>query len=222
MHDEVKVCGTPEGYDAKIILNELNHQQNSVVHVARDDKRMRAMADALNFFHPDLEVFEFPSWDCLPYDRVSPNMEISSNRMAILSKFADNAAKNFVVLTTLNAVLQKVPCRSVLRDYGFKAQVGENINEKLLREFLVRMGFTKSSSVREAGEYAIRGGIIDIFPPGYSNPVRLDLFGNVLDGARLFDSETQLTIKKLYEIKLRQNKFSWLSPQNKHLSLIHI
>ena len=57
MHDEVKVCGTPEGYDAKIILNELNHQQNSVVHVARDDKRMRAMADALNFFHPDLEVF---------------------------------------------------------------------------------------------------------------------------------------------------------------------
>ena len=60
MHDEIKICGTPEGYDAKIILNELNHQQNSVVHVARDDKRMRAMADALNFFHPDLEVFEFP------------------------------------------------------------------------------------------------------------------------------------------------------------------
>ena len=76
MHNEVKVCGTPEGYDAEIILNELIHQQNSVVHVARDDKRMRAMADALNFFHPDLEVFEFPSWDCLPYDRVSPNMEI--------------------------------------------------------------------------------------------------------------------------------------------------
>ena len=202
MHNEVKVCGTPEGYDAKIILNELIDRQNSVVHVARDDKRMRAMADALNFFHPDLEVFEFPSWDCLPYDRVSPNMEISSTRMAILSKFADNAAKNFVVLTTLNAVLQKVPCRSVLRDYAFKAQVGENIDEKLLREFLVRMGFTKSSTVREAGEYAIRGGIIDIFPPGYSNPVRLDLFGNVLDGARLFDSETQLTIEKLNEIEL--------------------
>ena len=71
-----------------------------------------------------------------------------------------------------------------------------------MREFLVRMGFTKSSTVREAGEYAIRGGIIDIFPPGYSNPVRLDLFGNVLDGARLFDSETQLTIEKLNEIEL--------------------
>ena len=63
------------------------------------------------------------------------------------------------------------------------------------------MGFTKSSTVREAGEYAIRGGIIDIFPPRYSNPVRLDLFGTILDGARLFDPETQLTIRKLHEIE---------------------
>ena len=122
--------------------------------------------------------------------------------MGILSKFANNIAKQYVVLTTLNAVLQKVPCSSVVKSYGFKAVVGRNINDSNLREFLVRMGFTKSSTVREAGEYAIRGGIIDIFPPRYSNPVRLDLFGTILDGARLFDPETQLTIKKLHEIEL--------------------
>ena len=202
MSTEILVSGTPEGYDAKIILNEIKHQGNSVIHIARDDKRMRAMGDALKFFQPDLAVFEFPSWDCLPYDRVSPNLEISSARMGILSKFADNIAKEYVVLTTLNAVLQKVPCSSVVKSYGFKAVVGRNINESNLREFLVRMGFTKSSTVREAGEYAIRGGIIDIFPPRYSNPVRLDLFGTILDGARLFDPETQLTIKKLHEIEL--------------------
>ena len=88
MLNEIKVCGTPEGYDAKIILDELNKKHNSVIHVARDDKRMRAMSDALEFFSPELEVFTFPSWDCLPYDRVSPNLEISSARMAVLSKFA--------------------------------------------------------------------------------------------------------------------------------------
>ena len=184
MSTEILVSGTPEGYDAKIILNEIKHQGNSVIHIARDDKRMRAMGDALKFFQPDLAVFEFPSWDCLPYDRVSPNLEISSARMGILSKFVNNIAKKYVVLTTLNAVLQKVPCSSVVKSYGFKAVVGQNINESNLREFLVRMGFTKSSTVREPGEYAIRGGIIDIFPPRYSNPVRLDLFGTILDGAR--------------------------------------
>ena len=119
MSTEILVSGTPEGYDAKIILNEIKHQGNSVIHIARDDKRMRAMGDALKFFKPDLSVFEFPSWDCLPYDRVSPNLEISSARMGILSKFADNIAKEYVVLTTLNAVLQKVPCSSVVKSYGF-------------------------------------------------------------------------------------------------------
>ena len=202
MLNEITVCGTPEGYDAKIILDELNKKHNSVIHVARDDKRMRAMSDAIEFFSPEIEVFTFPSWDCLPYDRVSPNLEISSARMAVLSKFAENTDRNFIVLTTLNAVLQKVPSKSDVQGYNFKAEVGRNINERRLREFLLRMGFTKSSTVREAGEYAIRGGIIDIFPPGYTNPVRLDLFGAILDGARLFDPETQLTIKKLNEIEL--------------------
>ena len=71
MLNEITVCGTPEGYDAKIILDELNKKHNSVIHVARDDKRMRAMSDAIEFFSPEIEVFTFPSWDCLPYDRVS-------------------------------------------------------------------------------------------------------------------------------------------------------
>ena len=152
MVNEIKVCGTPEGYDAKIILDELNKKHNSVIHVARDDKRMRAMSDALEFFSPELEVFTFPSWDCLPYDRVSPNLEISSARMAVLSKFAENTDQSFIILTTLNAVLQKVPSKSDVQGYNFKAEVGRNINERHLREFLLRMGFTKSSTVREAGE----------------------------------------------------------------------
>ena len=126
MSTEILVSGTPEGYDAKIILNEIKHQGNSVIHIARDDNACALWAMRLNFLNLTA-VFEFPSWDCLPYDRVSPNLEISSARMGILSKFADNIAKEYVVLTTLNAVLQKVPCSSVVKSYGFKAVVGRNI-----------------------------------------------------------------------------------------------
>ena len=117
--------------------------------------------------------------------------------MGILSIFADNTAKEYVVLTTLNAVLQKVPCSSVVKSYGFKAVVGRNINESNLREFLVRMGFTKSSTVREAGEYAIRGGIIDIFPPRRrrSHPNRIAMLKalNINDDNIAFNSSLKLS-----------------------------
>ena len=97
---------------------------------------------------------------------------------------------------------KRIPARAVLKGSSFSAQVGQQIDEKAQKEFLVRMGFTNSPTVVEPGDYAIRGGIIDIFPPGGLGPVRLDLFGDVLDGARRFDPITQRTVEKLSEIDL--------------------
>ncbi|MEP4636900.1 MAG: transcription-repair coupling factor, partial [Yoonia sp.] len=108
----------------------------------------------------------------------------------------------YVLLTSLNAAAQRVPPRSLLREAAFKATVGDRIDEKGLRAFLVRMGFTQAPTVMEAGDYAVRGGIIDIFPPGQSGPIRLDMFGDVLDGARRFDPASQRTTEKLKEIEL--------------------
>ena len=194
--------GAPEGFDAKLILKELAKSGGPVVHVARDDKRMEAMRAALAFFAPDMPVISFPGWDCLPYDRVSPNADIAAARMATLAALVHQMPGQFVLLTTLNAATQRVPARQVLRDAAFTAQVDHRIDEGALRNYLTRMGFTKSPTVMEPGDFAVRGGIIDIFPPGQAGPVRLDLFGDVLDGARRFDPATQRTTEKLDLIEL--------------------
>ncbi|WP_433989131.1 Transcription-repair-coupling factor (plasmid) [Pseudoseohaeicola sp. NH-UV-7] len=198
----ITLGGAPEGYDAKLILKELADAGAPVLHIARDDKRMVAMRAALAFFAPDMPVVTFPGWDCLPYDRVSPNADISATRMAALAGLVHGMPPQYVLLTTLNAASQYVPARTILREAAFKAQVGARIDEAALRAFLARMGFSQSPTVLEPGDYAVRGGIIDIYPPGDLGPVRLDLFGDVLDGARRFDPATQRTTEKLDMIEL--------------------
>ena len=198
----IKMGGAPEGFDAQLVLRELHAHGQPVVHIARDDKRMSAMAEALAFFAPDLPVIKFPAWDCLPYDRVSPNVDVAAARMATLAALVHNMPKGFVLLTTMNAATQRIPARHVLKEAAFRAEVGQRVDEAALRNFLVRMGFTQAPTVMEPGDYAIRGGIIDIFPPGHALPVRLDLFGDVLDGARRFEVATQRTTEKLELIEL--------------------
>lgn len=194
--------GAPEGFDARLILKEAASSDAPVVHVARDDKRMEATRAALAFFAPDMPVISFPGWDCLPYDRVSPNADIAAARMATLAALVHQMPGQFVLLTTLNAATQRVPARQVLKDAAFVAEVDRRIDEEALRGYLTRMGFTKSPTVMEPGDFAVRGGIIDIYPPGQSGPVRLDLFGDVLDGARRFDPATQRTTEKLSVVEL--------------------
>ncbi len=201
-NQHITVGGAPEGFDARLILKEVAKTGKPVLHIARDDKRMAALQAGLAFYQPDMPVITFPGWDCLPYDRVSPNAAISAARMATLAGLVHGMPGQYILLTTLNAATQRLPARAVLREAAFKAQVNYQIDEKALREFLVRMGFTQAPTVMEPGDYAVRGGIIDIFPPGDSGPVRLDLFGDVLDGARRFDPATQRTTEKLDMIEL--------------------
>ena len=196
-HEKIIMGGAPEGYDAQLLAREVARTGQSVVHVARDDKRAEAMAQALSFCAPDLSVLRFPAWDCLAYDRVSPNPEIASNRMATLAALAHGVPGRFILLTTLSAAQQRVPARDVVARASFRAEVGRRIDEASLRNWLVRMGFSQSPTVTEPGDFAIRGGIFDIYPPGETGPVRLDLFGDVLDGARRFDPATQRSLEKL-------------------------
>ena len=194
------MSGAPEGFDAIIVQKEA--LSGGVIHVARDAGRLRAMQASLAFFAPDLPVFIFPAWDCLPFDRVSPNADISATRLASLASFINTMPKNYVVLTTLSGAGQRVPARATLKDAVFHASVQSRVDEKALRAFLVRMGFVQTPTVMEAGDYAVRGGILDIFPPGETGPVRLDFFGDTLDGIRQFDSATQRTTKSLKSVEL--------------------
>ncbi len=199
----VVLSGAPEGFDAQLLLKELGRCGGPVLHVARDDKRMAAMQAALGFFAPHVTVITLPGWDCLPFDRVSPNADVSAARMSTLAGLATEAISGgFILLTTLNAAMQRVPARDVLASASFSARVDHQLDVDKLRGFLVRMGFSQSPTVMEPGDFAVRGGIIDIFPPGETGPVRLDLFGDVLDGARRFDPVTQRTTEKLTGIDL--------------------
>ncbi|ADO42217.1 transcription-repair coupling factor [Ketogulonicigenium vulgare] len=198
----ITVSGAPEGFDARLILQEIAKSGGPLVHVARDDRRLAAMQAALAFFDPAMPVFVFPAWDCLPYDRISPNPEISAARMATLAALTHGMPQRYVLLTTLNAATQKLPARALLRKSAFAVDVGTRVDEAALRAFLVRMGYSQASTVAEPGDFAWRGGIVDIFPPGRDLPVRLDFFGDVLDGARTFDPATQRTVEKLDRIEL--------------------
>ncbi len=200
--EHITVGGAPEGYDARLIARELEKGAASVCHIARDDKRMAEMRAALAFFAPDAVVLEFPGWDCLPYDRVSPNAEVSARRMATLAALAQGVPGPFILLTTLSAAMQRVPARELLKEAAFSARVDQRIDERALRQFLANMGFVQAHTVTEPGDFAIRGGIIDIYPPGQAGPVRLDLFGDVLDGARRFDPVSQRTTEKLTYVDL--------------------
>ena len=197
----ITLGGAPEGFDAALLVRELDRRDAPVLHVARDDKRAEAMAQALGFFAPDVTVLRFPAWDCLPYDRVSPNPDIAAARMATLAALAHGVPGRFVLLTTLAAATQRLPTPAVVADASFRAEVGKRLDEDGLRNWLVRMGFAQAPTVAEPGDYAIRGGIFDIYPPGEAGPVRLDLFGDVLDGARRFDPETQRSREKLSRVE---------------------
>jgi transcription-repair coupling factor (superfamily II helicase) len=198
----ITMGGAPEGFDARLVLTEAEKHGGAVCHIARDDRRLAQIREALRVFAPEMPVFVFPGWDCLPYDRVSPNPDISATRMATLAALTHAMPSQYVLLTTMSAVTQRVPAREVLREAAFSSRVGNRVNEEALRNFLVRVGFSQAPTVLEPGDYAIRGGIIDIYPPGDAGPVRLDLFGDVLDGARRFDPATQRTTEKLELVEL--------------------
>ncbi len=191
--------GAPEGFDAQLIAREVA-RGHTIIHVARDDRRMEAMRNALAIVAPDVIALDLPAWDCLPYDRISPNPDVASRRMSTFGLLANGMSGAFVLLTTLNAASQKIPARAVIASASFTANLGDRVDEAQLKGFLVRMGFTSVSTVSEPGEFAVRGGIIDIYPPGKDGPIRLDFFGDTLDGIRRFDPSTQRTTQKLTQI----------------------
>lgn len=197
----INLSGAPDGFDANILSNFITEKQKSIIFVARDDKRLDLMRKSLCFFSPNIPVLNFPSWDCLPYDRVSPNADVSSARMATLAALSSGFEAPLVLLTTLNAITQYIPNRTIVSNNSFVSIVGRTINVKELRAYFSKMGFVQTPTVTEPGDYAIRGGIIDVFPPGESGPVRMDLFGDELESARRFDPVTQRTVENLDRIE---------------------
>src|SRR5580692_3705339 len=196
----VTLFGASEGYDAAAI-GTLG--AGRWLHVCRDDGRMARFAAALAFFHPEIEALTFPAWDCLPYDRVSPNGEIVSRRIDTLTRLATAPPDKLVVLTTVNALVQRVPPRQLFNGRVLTLRTGGRVGLDRLQSFFRNNGYIRTDTVRESGEFAIRGGIVDLYPAGAAEPLRLDFFGDTLESVRSFDPLTQRSTGKLDEAALR-------------------
>ena len=197
------VYGAPEGADAMVIAEAAYNSGHLVGHIARDGARAAAMVQALRFFAPDLAVIEYPAWDCLPYDRVSPSGGVSSRRMAALAAILTMRNTGpLIVVTSINAAIQRTPPADVIENAAMTLSPGASMDMDALTRYLTVNGYARSSTVREAGEFAVRGGLVDIYPPGAEEPVRLDFFGDSLESIRAFDAASQRTTRQLTRFDL--------------------
>ena len=198
------VSGAPGGYDAYLAAESAQRSNGLVVFIAADDAHAASVVEGVRFFTPGAAVLSFPAWDCLPYDRVSPKPDIESERLATLAALARRGkdAGAAVLVTTINAALQRVPPRNTIQGASFFARVGATIEHEALTQFLAANGYARASTVREPGDFALRGGIVDLWPPGREQPLRLDFFGSTLDAIRVFDADTQLSSDKVSAVEL--------------------
>jgi transcription-repair coupling factor (superfamily II helicase) len=189
----LELAGAPEGFDAMAMADIARARRAPVLFVARDGARGSAFGDALAFFAPEIEIVRFPAWDCLPYDRSGPSAGVAARRMETLARLARGlaAAKPVIIVTTAAALMQRLPPRAAVSAAGWAARVGEDVDVADLERYFAVNGYHRASTVSERGEFAIRGGVIDVFPPGSPEPLRLDLFGDTLESIRAFDRETQ-------------------------------
>ena len=198
------IAGAPAGHDARILsLLAARRGRAGILHVALDDTRMASLSSCVRFFDPTITVLTLPAWDCLPYDRVSPNPDIVAARIAtLMALLAERGDGPLLVLATVNAALQRLPPPSALAGAGFAVGVGERVDLNALTGFLGDNGYSRAQTVREPGEFAVRGGIVDLFPPGSEEPLRLDLFGDEVENIRCFDPLSQRTTGKRASVTL--------------------
>jgi transcription-repair coupling factor (superfamily II helicase) len=165
---------------------------------------MQQLARALEFFAPDISVMQFPAWDCQPYDRVSPHGGVLAQRLTTLARLSRLAGSEapLILLTTVNAIVQRVPAREIVASQALSVAPGHVVPMDSIVAWLEHNGYNRSSTVREPGEYAVRGGILDLFPSSLDQPVRFDFFGDSLESIRSFDAETQRTLLDVRSLDL--------------------
>jgi transcription-repair coupling factor (superfamily II helicase) len=191
------LSGVPSGAEAlvlaELLAGKLGKKPGSIIHIAVNDRDMDALAQNLAFFAPEAEILRFPAWDCMPYDRTSPMPSLMAERVKTMAALASGDGTARIILTTANAIIQKLPPRSVMRQAVFFLRKGQSLKHDQFTHYLANQGYRRNSRAMEPGEFALRGDIIDIVPPGMSEGIRIDLFGDEIEKLRVYDLLTQTT-----------------------------
>ena len=188
------LSSAPQGYLPWLMADLARAAKGRAVFVAADDASARALLDAVTFFAPELETIYLPAWDCLPYDRASPSLRVASDRLAALAALVQPSAKAQLLVTTVNAMLQRTLSPDRIRDTTAIIKPGARFDRDKLAKLLQANGYVRTDTVADAGEYAIRGGLLDLYPAGASDALRLDFFGDEIETLRRFDPATQRSI----------------------------
>ncbi|HKF62722.1 MAG TPA: transcription-repair coupling factor, partial [Dongiaceae bacterium] len=200
------LAGVPEGLDGRVLAQLAGRAQ--MLHVCVDDARMARLVEALGFFAPALEIVTLPAWDCLPYDRVSPHRDIVARRIDALGRLTEpqptqSTRPHPLLVTTVAALLQRLPPQESFTGALLALAEGTELGPQKLVEFLAANGYARSGTVAEAGEFAVRGGIVDLFPPGAAAPLRVDFFGDEVEAIREFDPLSQRSAGRLPRFVIR-------------------
>ena len=164
--------------------------------IVADEAAMRALAETAPSFAPEVEVLTLPGWDCLPYDRASPALRVMAERLATLSALQAKHDKPQLLVATATAATQRLLTAFRVRQLTRRIADGERIDREALIAQLNALGYQRSDTVAEHGEYAVRGSLIDLFPAGEEQALRLDFFGDEIDSLRRFDPADQRSTAK--------------------------
>ncbi|HEV2748682.1 MAG TPA: transcription-repair coupling factor [Allosphingosinicella sp.] len=189
----VTLAGAPAGFVPWLAADLARAAKGRAVFIAPDEAAMRHIVDAAHYFAPELETLSFPAWDCLPYDRSSPSLRSTSERLATLHALQRPSGKPQLLVTTVNAATQRTLTPFRIRQLVARLAPGERIDRDALAALLGANGYARTDTVRDAGEFAVRGGLVDLFPSGESEGLRLDFFGDEIESVRRFDPATQRT-----------------------------
>ncbi|MBB3910183.1 transcription-repair coupling factor [Sphingomonas desiccabilis] len=187
------LSGVPAGFLPSLLADLARGSAGGVVYVAPDEAAMRAVAATAPFFAPELEILSFPAWDCLPYDRASPTLRAMAERLATLHALQSPGKAPRLLVTTVNAATQRVLTPFRIRQLVARLAPGERISLDRLAELLQGNGYVRVETVHDAGEFAVRGGLVDLFPSGAEQGLRLDFFGDEIESVRTFDPADQRT-----------------------------
>jgi transcription-repair coupling factor (superfamily II helicase) len=196
------LSSVPEGYLPWLLADVLRIQDQAVF-IARDDAQAALIADSIAFLRADTEIISLPAWDCLPYDRASPSPRISAERLTALYALITPPRGKRLLITTINAVLQRVLPRATIAAMVRVLKIGETIDREALATLLTINGYARVDSVAEPGDYAVRGSLIDLFPAGSEQAMRLDFFGDEIESIRTFDPHDQRSTGTMDELLLR-------------------
>ena len=191
----ITVSSVPEGYDAFLLDKFAHNSSQDLLYVVSDGVELQRCADILEYLAPKLEILRFPAWDTVPYDRVSPNVNVISQRIDTLAALAlkPTSSKLRVIITSVGALMQKLPPAKIFLNSSREVKAGGKLNFNDFLHYAAVNGYNRVEQVIEPGEYAVRGDIIDIFPVGSEEPLRIDLFDDEVERIRTFDAMNQRT-----------------------------